>query len=666
MQNFLTAKVRLNTAYSSELKQRMNGEFLGGFDFIDPATQKARGIMVLRDEANSVASKLGWNVPKHLPFASGTTFEDNSFNYPVFGRPCPTVPRHGFVDSIVCQNASELNKLSVETLEVEKGSEILVTKPVDCSYNAICTGGVVTIGGGNDGATSGKKCRYFYLNEDPIGKAIKIDKHQDIILEGEVPFYEIVISKTGEVNLVQVRSAPGMPSSKNYVPKAITVKNIVKAEGDLLEWETKVKSINPEDTIIDHAGGSLASHFSIHAIINGVAIFTQDCPNIGDTIEPNSDGGPITEEERKKFVESFKIGFIATPEMISRYNYFTVGHKPSSQQDQAYYFMSHTLDVSLAALHNYAAIQQNRDFEMLGGILGMFTRMCFAVSSGETRYRRGDAEYYISDPDIYNWLSNLSGNRHAVYTKIMHTPTKVALDSIIPIYKSFKNVKWSGGYGGPKWVNCTTSAINLFNDCLNGNIEGAVEKFNVVIHTSHNGGLYLNKIQSSSQCFDQAAFDSSGFAMKNLNKIADMFSILADIKESKEIWENDIDFFEIIDLNALNGTSGVKDTLKAGSMPDTLTGKEVTKNATSYTISMCKCCSQPAYIKAMVNGTEYMTENPVIYKSLENRDKAIDEVISHSVSLKVELKKVPYWLSTHTGIELLSVAQVNKTKFTKV
>lgn len=673
MKQFFVEKVNFNTHSAQAAKQRVTGEFLNGFEFIEPSTQKARGIMLLHKKANQVTFDLGWKVPKHLPFMSGTTFEDSSFNYPVFGRPCPTVPRHGFVDSIVCKNSEELNALSLQTHEVEENAEILVTKPVDCSYNAICTGGVITIGGGNDGATSGKNCRYFYLNEDPVGKSIEIESNQDVLIEGEVPFYEIVISKTGEVNLVQVRSAPGMPASKNYIPKAITVKNIVKAEGDLLEWETKVKSIDPETTVIDHSGGSLASHFSIHAIINGVAIFTQDCPSVGDTIEPNSEGGEITDEERAKFVESFKIGFASTPELIKRYNFFSLaGKRPASQSDQAYYFMTNALDVALATLHNYAALQQHRDFEMLGGILGVFARTCIAVSSGETRFRRTSAPSHQNDPELYNWLSSCPSSRHAVYTKIMHTPTSTALDSIIPIYKSFKNVNWGGGgYGGPKWVNCTTSAINLFNDCLNGNIEGAVEKFNVVIHTCHNGGLYLNKIQDGN-CFDWAAADASGFALKNLHKISDMLSLLADIRADKSLWENDLDLFEVIDIAEINGkkAKNTAASLKGAAMPDSLSGKQVTKMASSYMIKMCTCCNAPSAIEATINGVEYVAENWTAdnrpsYKSIENRDKAFMEAVAVGVEVPVQLKKIPYWLATKSGIELISVTKVNALLFNK-
>ncbi len=179
MSNFFSQTPTLATRTHKHDSERADGGFVHGFDFIDPETQKARGIVLLHEKKARVLKNLGWKVPRHLPFASGTQFSASSFNFPVFGRPCPTVPRHGFVDSIVCKDSDALNALSSETYDVEEGAEILVTKPVDCSFNAIATGGVITIGGGNDGATSGKGVRYFYIADDPIGNAIQIEKHQE-------------------------------------------------------------------------------------------------------------------------------------------------------------------------------------------------------------------------------------------------------------------------------------------------------------------------------------------------------------------------------------------------------------------------------------------------------------------------------------------------------
>ncbi len=661
MSNFFSQTPTLATRTHKHDSERADGGFVHGFDFIDPETQKARGIVLLHEKKARVLKNLGWKVPRHLPFASGTQFSASSFNFPVFGRPCPTVPRHGFVDSIVCKDSDALNALSSETYDVEEGAEILVTKPVDCSFNAIATGGVITIGGGNDGATSGKGVRYFYIADDPIGNAIQIEKHQDVLLEGEVPFYEIVISKKGVVNLVQVRSAPGMPPSKNYIPKAMTVKNIVKAEGDLLEWETTVKSLDPETTIIDHTGGSLASHFSIHAIINGVTIYTVDCPNVGDDIEPNADATGITDEERAKFTKAFKIGFASTPEMIKRHPYFGKGNAASmSAANQGYYFMQNILTTALAALHNYSAINTHRDYEMLGSILGMFTRTCFGVSSGEARFKRNAAfALEPSKPELSKWLHGCPSDRHSVYTKLVQASTADAISDIVPIYRIFNELKWNKGFGGKAWVKCTRSAIDLYNDCLEGNIEGAVEKFNVVIHTSHNGGLYLNKIQALPSTFDNAASDASKFAMQNLQHIAAVLDDHADIKADPSLWEGDMDLFKPIDIVAAKSISKIA---VGGVLPDTLLGKNAFKLATEIRACLCGSCAYTHGFKISLGGVWYKADNQSVkYHSKEKQ--AASHKAGH-VNWCI-LKKIPYWVGTEGEPKLFSIADLNKMTFTK-
>lgn len=641
--------------------ERAQGGFLHGFDFINPETQKARGIVLLHEKESRVNDSLGWQVPQHLPFASGTQFSDGSFNFPVFGRPCPTVPRHGFVDSIVCKDASALNALSTETYNVEDGAEILVTKPVDCSFNAIATGGVITIGGGNDGATSGKGVRYFYLADDPIGKAIQIEKHQDVLLEGEVPFYEIVISKKGVVSLVQVRSAPGMPPSKNYIPTAMKVQNIVKAGGDLLEWETTVKSLDPATTIIDHTGGSLASHFSIHAIINGVTIFTQDCPSVGDDIEPNADATGITDEERAKFTKSFKIGFASTPEMIKRHPYFGMNKKNITAANQSFYFMQNVLTTALSALHNYSAINTHRDYAMLGSILGMFARTCFGVSSGESRFKRDHtAGLEKTKPEVYQWLHGLSGNRHTVYTKLMQDTTAEAISNIVPIYRVFKEMKWGGSFGGKAWVNCTKSAIDLYNDCLEGNIEGAVEKFNVVIHTCHNGGLYLNKIQESNSMFDNAAQDASKFALKHLQHISALLDDYAAIEADPSLWEDDMELFKTIDIVSTNAIGKISVN---GELPDTLDGKTALKLATEIHMSICGSCSVTHGFKVNIGGEWYKADSQNVQYHSKEKQMAAYKGDGHGWQL---LTKIPYWCGTASSPKLFSMATLNKSTFTKM
>jgi len=250
----------------------------------------------------------------------------------------------------MCMNAAELNAVSEQTQKVEAEAEILITKPIPASYNSIITGGVISFAAGNDGATAGKNVKYFYIGSDPIAKAINLD--QSLLQDGEVPFYEIVFDKeTRQTYLVQVRSAPGLPACKDYVPSKTKIEKIIKAEGDLLEWESLLKTVDPSTTIIDHTNGSLASHYAIHAIVNKVPIFTSYLPKIGETIEPTIEGTEITDLDREKFFKSFCNGFSLAPALSDA----------TAKKYNKILLLGQIMQLSLATLHNYSSISINKD-----------------------------------------------------------------------------------------------------------------------------------------------------------------------------------------------------------------------------------------------------------------------------------------------------------------
>jgi hypothetical protein len=470
-------------------------------------TQKASGIFYLMHKEDAVKSNFGWSVPKHIKFEAGTEFFEDSFNYPVFARPCPTIPRHGFVDSIICNNAVELNAVSNQTFDVESEAEILITKPVNASYNAILTDGVLTFAPGNDGATSGKGVKYFYILNDVIADTINLDK--SLLLEGELPFYEFVFDKEeNTTHLVQVRSAPGVPKSKNYIPTSMEVKEIIKAGGDLLEWESRLKKIDPSTTIIDHTDGSLASHYAIHAIVNKIPIFTTDLPSIGDYIEPTVATSEISSEQKNAFYKAFCAGFDSSSSVnFSNTNVFR--------------YAEETISIALSCLHNYGASAMAGDYEVLGMCLGLFVRTTFAVSAGEARYAASRSLKNINDVQALatsKFVKKIPNSREAAYKYIYSMSTKDLLDIAPYIYYAFDKYAWGGGFGGSAWKSCTKSAMNLFNSCIDQKIESVVELFNNVIHEEHNNGRYLNKVITIGE-FDSAAEDPSRFAMRNLHKI---------------------------------------------------------------------------------------------------------------------------------------------------
>lgn len=471
-------------------------------------TQKARGVFFLEKAVNNLED-LNIVPNKHWLFSAGTEFSENDFSFPVFVRPCPLVPRHGFVDSLVVKNATELNTVSKKTFDVEPEGELLVATPIDCNISGIVCGNSITYGPGNDGATSGKGCGHFYIDQDVISKKIALDS--SLIAEGEVPFYEVVFDKNtpDSTILVQARSAPGTNGFKDYIPEQIVVQNIIKAEGDLLEWEDLLKKVDPKTTVVNHFGGSLASHYAIHALLNKITILTTREPVAGETLEKIVIDETYTEQDKNIFIEAFRNGFNSTRYILD--------------SEQSYQELKEYCILALATLHNYSTIKFNKDYLLLGNVLGIFCKTAFAVSIGESRYCS----------ELKN-IVTLPGNRAHCYGEIKTLSNQAFLDKLTYAYFSFKKLHYSGGYGGPAWFTCTDKIVDIYNLCLNGEVNHAVKEFNEVIHLNHNGGFYLNKIIDKSY-FDEAAKNPSEFTIKNLHKILMILKKVHDfIKLKKE------------------------------------------------------------------------------------------------------------------------------------
>lgn len=539
----------LNENLLREYQNQLNfGEFITeGINSSTAITQKARGVLFLMNKSKPLANALGWYVPKHFCFKAGKNFGASSFNYPVFARPCPTVPRHGFVDSTVCKNSQEVNALSNKTKQVEPDAEILITKPVAAIYNLVIAGGNISFARGHDGATSGVNVKNLYISEDPIAQAISLEK--GIIAEGEVPFYEIVMDKSKGIYLVQARSGPGLPLAKDYVASTVKVEKILKAEGDLLDWEELLKTVDPKTTIIDHTNGSLASHYAIHALVNKVPIFTTWLPKIGDVVEPTVSNSEITEEDVAKFKKAFAQGF-ASAEYIK--------DNLSLEKLDTFTFMRAIIRIALSVLHNYSTVAMNKDFDLLGVALGLFVRVTFSTSCGEARYASN--KFGGGHPDLRIFHSKLPSGRQPCYDYMFKKPVKDCLDNIVPIYRIFNEVYWGSGYGGPKWANCTRSAVGLYNACVSGDIKSVVQLFNKVINEEHNGGKYLNKVISVSE-FDVAANNPSLYTIKHL---AESIDILYTAWGNKNV---NLEEFQYINLPGKNEAKA-NDSAKTKPLPN--------------------------------------------------------------------------------------------------
>lgn len=472
-----------------------------------PESQKARGIAWLMQNKNNTHIKNTGNIPDHVFFkVTQKPNPGDKIQFPVFVRPCPMTPRHGFVDSRPVANFKQLLEIFEETYEVEPEAEIAITKPIPAKYSAILANNVITIGPGNDGATSGKESLVFpvelsHFKDFPIPESI--------VGPDETPFFEFVsdVKDSGsyglreELSLVQVRSVAGDVNlgQKDFIPEKTVVKTILKAGGELLEWEQNVKNAE-EGTVLYVPNGGLASHYAIHGVLNNVPVVTSFEPEVGQTIEANTSSVNLEDN-----IEEFQEGF----------NKSLTAEFDGLHSDLVIPRLRYRLRYILGVLHNSAAlIKQNRLFE-LGAACGLFYRITGTLCVGEARHHPS---------------SNWSGSRNKVYndiTNINLTHFNVEMKDALNL---FITGSWSGGYGGSKWAQIAKGGCGVYNTAVKGKVKEAISLLNNAIHLEHNNGWFMNKIDGKN-AFNIASNKPDLYILKNMGVIYEVNRALNLVKK---------------------------------------------------------------------------------------------------------------------------------------
>lgn len=409
----------------------------------EPRSQKLKGVMALL----GLNRGYDWTVPNVLSVAPYT---DLPTIYPAFARPCPTRPRHGFVDSKLVRNEEEARAIVKETLEHDNNGEVIFMEPVRDRCSAVWTNGSLSLGAGNDGATSGKQSYVFPLNYESNRRVIDKPKHYYSVKEDEDCFVEIVYDVCYKANVVQVRGGPEISSSLDFIPRKTEVKRILEPVADLLEWEMICQNAEEGD-VICVPGMAMSSHFAIHGVLNKIPVITSKQVCTGDILEAEEGGTEIVPDNVQ-----FRRGFDAA-------------------------ILSHT-DVgswvysACSIIHNsYAFQQQNRWFE-LGLACGLMTRAAFILCLGEARYAEGQIM-----------------GRDCVYNKHSRSNWADLMDATVEARELFEDTcNWSDGFGGRNWLRCVEAFLEVYR--MRDSFESCFSEANNALHMAHNGGWLFNKV----------------------------------------------------------------------------------------------------------------------------------------------------------------------------
>ena len=452
-----------------------------------PVSQKARGILAL--------PLFFQRFQKHLLYQEGMTLEKvkkDLLSFEIFARPCPTRPRHGFVESRLINTQEDLSKILLETRAQDPNAELIFSAKIHAEHSSVLTtDGVLSIGPGHDGATSGRDAIQLIVAPTKIPQEF-------LTLCGirENGYIEVVGSQG---TVVQFRDGPKLSTlSANFIPFEVEVANVVNPCDDLLEWEAKVTTL-PKGSVVYGKGHALTSHAAVHCVINNVPFITEFEPTIGQKLYPESSNFEFNEEE-------FLTGIaLANLDNSNIYDYNIISESGA---------------LVLSLFHCWPRLQYDKSASrILGYVAQSFRLLCTKAIAGESRHIRkeGETSVYIERNNIYQGISD---------SQAFHT----LIEGFVSTLKELPN--FSTGYGGPLWLKCADLTVELHNAMIDRDHNKIIRTLNLIINQSHNGGLFLDKFIPKN-LFDEAAINPSMCFLRNQKKLYGI--VTSKKKEEKNI-----------------------------------------------------------------------------------------------------------------------------------
>lgn len=453
----------------------------------EPHTQKARGINALETFKYWFG---GIHCIDQIIFSAKEDLSDKIIPLPVFARPCPTQPRHGFVDSRVVSTTKQLQDLCAETLAADPNGELVLMPVISSTHSAVLANSLLSVGRGNTGVTGGGKAITLpVINSMAIQRARKYAIEQKLITNDEALFLELVYDgfKEKQCKIVQARSAPAgaVIASPDFIPRDMTIKKVVQPDPEeinLLDWEKQMKKMDPNGTVVYLPDTSLSSHLAIHAITNEITVLT------------NPDYTPTVGDNLKKSTETHHVDYTNVLDGFQKAINLTM---PSDINPEIWF--GQVAKNVLALTHNTVALlSENKGFE-IGVAAGLLSKVTFMLGAGEARYYKGK--------------SHDESEREKRYIKAFQAPSEL-INKAIDSHNKFVDMDaWGGSYGGTKWASIVAGGIKVWNAALSGNVNALILEMNKTIQLQHNSSWFMNKIVGYDE-YTHASQDAAAYAIR--------------------------------------------------------------------------------------------------------------------------------------------------------
>lgn len=449
------------------------------YSAIEPRTQKLKGLLELRESEDSrnlwgqapvfraIQCKEDLDVVISIWDWAGSS---SHYGEPLFARPCPIRPRHGFVDSRIVTTSRELVEIWAEAQQHDPQAELILMEVIPATGSAIYTPNSLSIGPGHDGATSGNDS-FFIAHEPPLAtnaqNSLKALARMSGVAEEETPYLEIVypepdiLGDTRPAIPVQIRSGVKVESCPDYIPERMQVLNIISPNGeDLIEWESRSAQF-PPGTVVYHPGGTRASHYALHCIHNKTPYITTYRPKLNSYIQATT--------------------AIPAPDLRALRDGILAGtHLPITFKE--------SINLMLYSLHSSGLNHHATGWKMLGLGLTQCLRLGTAACLGEYRHHQ-KLDGRLERDQIYKeaWEDLFPAQR-----------------KMTKVWRSFATSRWKSGYGGRAWGACAEQNLILWLDTLDflrqpteQHALQLASTFNIAVNVAHNNGWMFDKFASA-------------------------------------------------------------------------------------------------------------------------------------------------------------------------
>jgi len=471
-------------------------------------TQKVRGVAALVSDHNGFR-----HAPHHPLFDKGLALLKTAIVLPyqtdarhlpsMFARPCPSRPRHGFVESsvVTCTKGANL-KFQQAKLE-DPEAEMLVMAHANGRYSALSVPNMLTLADGFSGCTFGGAMYSVSIPHSPIPSSASLLAAAGVT---NTPYIEYV-EHAGMMMPVQLRDGPAIVGvQQNYIPHDIPPDPVIlTCSHDLITYEQQLSVADPKKSVVFGFGKPLTSHYGAHAISFGIPFITDQAlyEQRGCGIKKNTSA--IVPARYHQIAMRLK-QLMKTPLANHARIYDTDSGYATRKLERSVVYaltVAHLCPVWPKYQSDLNAITASGLFHFIGS---------FAVALlGELRHLR----FTTCDGKLVRITTlpafNFSDTRDSTFGRAAQIPMYKLVKCLAAAEVDFMHSSWSASYGGGQWASAAMSLHTLvsrvytFIERPNVDTWGALLRdWHTCINEQHNGGYVLNKF-TSNKVFNTAA-----------------------------------------------------------------------------------------------------------------------------------------------------------------